>query len=1078
MKRIFQHPPKRETGRKYWRSLEEFSDSEEFHGWLEREFPAGAAEVEMDGVSRRNFMKLMGASMALAGFGMSGCRRPEAYLTAYAQSTEWQVPGKALFYATSMPSRKGAIPLVATTYDGRPTKLEGNPLVPGHSGKTDAFAQASVLDVWDPDRAREFKRDGKRVESDEFFAHLDERLARLETNGGSGLAFLLDEVNSPTRSRLRAEVAARFPLARFCIYEPAGNDSQRVAVEKLYGEGLRWRPRFENAAVIFSLGSDFLGVEDGTLEMAKAFADGRRVHTPQDEMNRLYVVENRFTLTGGMAEHRLRCPASQLTAFAVALAREVVAAAPNSALQAMLAAVGDVPGTDQFDATWVREAAADLVAHRRRALVIAGERQPAHVQALAFALNEALGSMGATVDLIPTPVEKRISINELAQAARTGQISTLINMVNVAYNAPADVEIVDALKSIDEVIYLAQQEDETAEFADWQIPAAHYLESWSDALTANGTLLPVQPMILPLYDGISINDLLARAAGIEAADGFEHVQTTFQGMLPGADNAAWTAFLRDGFATASRPEPVTRSVNTGAVSSLIAESGYLPALIPAETLEVVFVTDNKVDDGRYANNGWLQELPEQITKLTWDNAAWISLATAEKLGVTSTDVDIKKKGSDVVSIEVNGRTLEIPVLLAPGHADNSITISLGYGREKAGIVGTGIGFNAYKIRTTANPLFAFAKLTQLGRRHELAVTHGHWTMEERDPVREGTLEKFRNEPAFPYTIGMDSHIPPDISLYKTPPLTAAEQWAMSIDLNSCTGCSACVVACQAENNIPIVGKEQVINQREMHWMRIDRYFSTVEDNIVEPEMVMQPLTCQHCENAPCETVCPVNATVHSEDGLNVMAYNRCIGTRYCANNCPYKVRRFNYFDYNKRDIHGTFKPPLLSERSNLYKGPFGPSGMSESLKFSKNPNVTVRMRGVIEKCTFCVQRIQEGRIATKVRAGASADVRMPTDLVKTACQQACPTEAIVFGDKNDPESAVSKLLALDHNYQLLRYLNVRPRIHYLARLRNPNMAMPGADKIGHINTEMHHEEHHDEHAEEHAEEHSDETPHS
>jgi molybdopterin-containing oxidoreductase family iron-sulfur binding subunit len=471
---------------------------------------------------------------------------------------------------------------------------------------------------------------------------------------------------------------------------------------------------------------------------------------------------------------------------------------------------------------------------------------------------------------------------------------------------------------------------------------------------------------------------------------------------------------------------------------------FAPVAPAGEGLEVVFAADLKVYDGSYVNNGWLQELPDPITRLTWDNAAFLSPATAGRHGLET---------GSMAKIEVDGRALEIPVLVAPGHADDSVTIPLGYGRKRSGHVGNGTGFNGYVLRTSRTPLFATgAVIGSVGRKHDLAVTHGHWTMEGRDFFREGTIEDYRHDPQFARTIGMDSHIPPNVSLYRRPPLDAAEQWGMTIDLNTCTGCSACVIACQSENNIPIVGKEQVVNQREMHWMRIDRYFASVEEDEPNPEMVMQPVNCQHCENAPCETVCPVNATVHSEDGLNVMAYNRCIGTRYCANNCPYKVRRFNFFDYNQRPL------------DDLYWGPLAPKGTDELIKMSKNPNVTVRMRGVMEKCTFCLQRIEAARIDSRIEADGSGGAAMPTDAVKTACQQACPADAITFGDISDEKSRVAREMDSDRSYRILEYLNVKPRVSYLARLRNPNTRMPGAEKSGRINSSAGHGKGHGEKA--------------
>jgi molybdopterin-containing oxidoreductase family iron-sulfur binding subunit len=546
-------------------------------------------------------------------------------------------------------------------------------------------------------------------------------------------------------------------------------------------------------------------------------------------------------------------------------------------------------------------------------------------------------------------------------------------------------------------------------------------------------------MILPLYSGWSDNDILARFAGLPKPTGPELVQETFQQLAPAGDfAAAWNKFLHDGFLAGSAAATVrTLSFAGAAAGSYIGDHANLAALSGAGNFEIVFTPDFHAYDGRYINNGWMQEVPDPVTKLTWDNAALISPATARELGIGKSE----DGSADMIEIALEGGAkIEIPALIAPGHADRSISISLGYGRTNTGRVGEGTGTNVYPLRSSAAPYVAFTQsVKRTGGTTVLAVTQQHFSMEGRAFAREGTLSTFEENPTFAKVMNLDEELPKagNPSLYSHPPLTAAEQWGMAIDLNTCTGCNACVVACQAENNSPIVGKEQVINGREMHWMRIDRYFASTDDEDTEPEMIVEPLMCQQCENAPCETVCPVNATVHTPDGLNSMAYNRCIGTRYCANNCPYKVRRFNFFDYNQRPI----------EHHQLYLGPLTQKGSPDTIKMQKNPNVTVRMRGVMEKCTFCVQRIEEARIATKVKAGASDNVKIPVDSFKSACQQACPSEAIVFGDITEPASAVSKLRASPRGYRLLEYLNTSTRVIYLAKIRNPNPRMPGAEKI-------------------------------
>ena len=611
-------------------------------------------------------------------------------------------------------------------------------------------------------------------------------------------------------------------------------------------------------------------------------------------------------------------------------------------------------------------------------------------------------------------------------------------------NAPAELEWAKLQQTVENVIRVGHHEDETSRLATWQVPRAHYLEYWGDGRSADGTYVAVQPMILPLFGGWSDNDVLAKWAGMPKPTGPELVQETFRQLAPGTDfDTAWNKFLHDGFLAGSDSGTArTLFFLAAAAGSYVAEHANLPALSGEGNYEIVFTPDFHTYDGRYNNNGWLQEAPDPVTKLTWDNAALISPATAKALGVRNYEAE-----GDMIEISLeNGRKLEIPILIAPGHADRSISISLGYGRTDTGRVGTGAGYNAYPLRASGAAYFAFTQSVKAtGNRGVLAITQEHFSMEGRAHIREGTLENFKENPTFAKVMGLDEELPKagNPSFYSHPPLTAQEQWGMAIDLNTCTGCNACVVACQAENNSPIVGKEQVINGREMHWIRLDRYFASADESDPEPEMLFEPLLCQQCENAPCETVCPVNATVHTPDGLNSMAYNRCIGTRYCANNCPYKVRRFNFFDYNQRPI----------QNHQLYLGPLTTKASPDTVKMQKNPNVTERMRGEMEKCTFCVQRIEEARIATKVKAGASDNVKIPADSFQSACQQACPNEAIVFGDITEPGSKVAKLRASPRGYRLLEYLNTSPRVLYLAKLRNPNPRMPGAEKVGTFETD-------------------------
>jgi len=1040
MKRVFHHPPAPRGGKKYWRSLDELAGTEGFAEVLKREFPQGAAEFDGGEVSRRHFMKIMGASTALAGIGLAGCRRPEMHLVPFTKSAEWSIPGKFLFYTSAMPAANGYVPLIVTTYEGRPTKIEGNPYHPmndGHGG-TDLYAQASVLNLYDPDRARSFLNQGVETDEAAFGKYLDGLIAAYGGKQGDGLAILMEDDPSPTRERLRAAVTAKLPLTRWCVYEPLGG-SKGAAEETAFGTGVRVRPLLEKADVVLSLDCDFLGSAEGTIEGVKGFSKRRRIDQPTEKLSRLYAVENRYTITGGMADHRLRIAASQVGVFAVQLAAEIGTATGDATLTGVTQTLGKTKATGSFPAGWVEELAKDLVANRGRALVLAGAQQPAAVHLLAAAMNAALGAPGNTLAGIATVSKPAAAIGDLAKDIADKKVSTLIILGgNPIYDAPADLDWPKLQVSIPNVVRVGSHVDETATFATWFAPRAHYLEYWGDGRSADGTYVAVQPMILPLFGGWSDNDVLARFAGLPKPAGPELVQETFREMGPAGDfDAAWNKFLHDGFLAGSDTgTSKTLFFLSAAAGASIGEGASLTALSGGGDYEIVFTPDFHVYDGRYNNNGWLQETPDPITKLTWDNAALISPATAKELGVENHEAS-----GDMIEITLeNGAKLEVPILIAPGHADRSISISVGYGRTETGRVGSGAGYNVYPLRSSQAPYYVFTqKVRATGGRGVLAITQEHFSMEGRAQIREGTMETFAENPTFAKVMGLDEELPKagNPSLYSHPPLTAQEQWGMAIDLNTCTGCNACVVACQAENNSPIVGKEQVINGREMHWMRIDRYFASTDETDPDPEMLFEPLLCQQCENAPCETVCPVNATVHTPDGLNSMAYNRCIGTRYCANNCPYKVRRFNFFDYNQRPI----------QNHQLYYGPLTTKASPDTIKMQKNPNVTVRMRGVMEKCTFCVQRIEEARIATKVKAGASDNVKIPVDAFQSACQQACPNEAIAFGDITEPESKVSKLRASPRGYRLLEYLNTSPRVLYLAKLRNPNPRMPGAEKL-------------------------------
>jgi MoCo/4Fe-4S cofactor protein with predicted Tat translocation signal len=1055
MKTVFRHPPEDLTGKRYWRSLEELADTPQFRSWLEREFPAGAAEMEMDGVSRRNFLRLMGASMALAGIGLSGCRRPEMYIEPYTKSVEWLIPGKAVLYTTSMPGPLGGLPLIATTYEGRPTKLEGNPLVPSSNGGTDLFAQAVVLDLYDPDRARTFLFNGNETTAQEFDKYLGSVRKELESGKGEGIGILLDEQSAPTRDRLLRSLKEQFPQIRFYSYEPLSYEERSAAINSLFGPDVAIKPAFANADVIVSLDCDFLGSEQ-TLQAVRDFSRRRRVRGSVDGMNRLYAVENRFTITGGMADHRFRCAASQIPAFVMQLAKKVAESTNDRALTGVVSEFKDIGA--QFADAWLTECANDLVARKGRSLVLLGNRFPAWVHSVVLAMNNAIDAFGSTLEALSAPRVKTENLGALVADAKSHLLKKLFILGgNPVYTAPADLDWSGVQRSIPEVVRLGYHFDETSAVANWHVPEAHFLESWGDQRAVDGTYLPIQPMILPLFGGLSQIDILSKLAALP--NGVQAVRDTFKSFTNESDfEAAWTKFLRNGYAEETLYGGAKVEFNTNALPELLKGAGPLPGPVTPSSIEVVFPADYKVYDGRYTNNAWLQELPDPITKLTWDNTVLLSKSTARALQVDD---------GDMIEISVGERKLQAPVMIAPGHADYSLSLSLGYGRWVVGKVGRGTGFNAYQLRTTSAPYYATRATVKLIQKngHLLVQTQNHYSMEGRALVREGTVADYKKNPQFAKAVWMDADNPPNISLYIHPPLGAPNQWAMSVDLNACTGCSACVVACQAENNIPVVGKEQVYNAREMHWIRIDRYFGSPEGDKNnphledDPEMVMEPMMCQHCENAPCETVCPVNATVHSEEGLNLMVYNRCIGTRYCSNNCPFKVRRFNFFNYNDRPVLDRIENPLpgfrgkFQAKSQLYLGPLAPWGMAEISQMQKNPNVTVRSRGVMEKCTYCIQRIETAKISQRVKVGVKGDLTLPTDSVQTACQQACPTEAIVFGDLKDPHSRVVQLRALPQNYHLLEYLNIQTRTAYLARIRNPNPKMPGAGRVGKINVD-------------------------
>ncbi len=1077
MKHKFEHPApsaRELNGPRYWRSLDELAESPGFLEQLKREFPQGASELE--GTDRRHFLKIMAASFALGGLGLAGCRRPEVNILPYGKSVEGITPGLAKYYATAMPARGGAIPLLAETHQGRPTKLEGNPTYAPYGGATNLAAQAAVLDLYDPDRAMVSTKGGTEVTG----AQVNDLLAKVrETYSpikGAGLAILAEPSTSPTRAALAGKVKELFPRAIWAEYDPVDVQAAERTLAEWTGQAGRPLYRFAEAKRVLALDCDFLQAEPGAIGYARDWAKGRRRVGTAGEMSRLYVAESHFTITGSNADHRIRVAGSQVPAFAAAIALRVFAKTGRHA--ELAPALERLAANLKVEAGWLDACVADLCEHRGAALVCAGAQQGPVAQALAFAVNEALGAYGRTLEVVATERPAAVSIHDLAVAIQNGQIRTLVVLGgNPVYNAPAEIDWPALQKQVAEVIRHGLYADETSALATaqggWHIHGAHFLESWGDARTADGALVPVQPMILPLFGGSSEIEFLARLVGDAVTEGYSLVHRTVGGLL-GGDEKRFRAWLHDGVHVGDL-RTFTPRIAPYQLAELLR--GTSAPVLSASNLEVRFIPDLKVGDGSAANNGWLQECPDPITKISWDNPVQISPRLAADLGLVDAgrlakdqhasgaldparhdinEFSIGKEKARVVRITLEGRSLEAPVHIQPGLADYTIVLPLGYGRTAAGRVGNGIGFNAYAIRTSVAGAFATGAKLELveGVTHKLPNMQEHWAIEGRDIVREANLAEHLENPQWAAGIGMEAHSPaiygPDKdkalafkaketprgnSLYESPNYDGTHQWGMSIDLNTCIGCNACVVACQAENNIPIVGRDQVLRGREMHWIRLDRYYSTgFESNAAipeDPQVSLQPMACQHCELAPCESVCPVNATVHDEEGLNVKAYNRCIGTRYCANNCPYKVRRFNFFDYQQRQL------------DSLYMGPLGPQGKPELLKMAQNPDVTVRMRGVMEKCTYCVQRIQRAKIEQKVKAGASGDVVVPDRTIRVACEQACPTEAIVFGNILDPKSAVSVAKQDPRTYAVLGYLNVRPRTSYIAKVRNPNDKMPG-----------------------------------
>ncbi|MCB0193238.1 MAG: TAT-variant-translocated molybdopterin oxidoreductase [Anaerolineae bacterium] len=981
------------NGKKYWRSLEEIAETEAFQDFVKHEFPQGADQL-LNPVTRRNFLKLMAASFALGG--LAACSpTPAEKIVPYVRAPEEIIPGKPIFFATAMPLFNGAsMPLLGESHMGRPTKVEGNPDHPASLGSTDAFAQASVLTMYDPDRSQIITQAGLLSTWSSFVEAMRGELDAQRSNNGAGVRIITETITSPSLVSLFQDVLSEFPEARWIQYEPVNRDNAREGAVMAFGEDVNTIYNFEQAEVIVSLDSNFAQFGPGNVRYARDFADKRRISEESTAMNRLYMVETVPSATGTMADHRLPLSTAQIEAFARALAAElgVDTEAPDT--------LSEVPEG------WIAAIAADLQENGGQSIVIAGDNQPPAVHALAHAMNDALGNVGQTV-VYTDPLEGN-SINQteelraLADDMDNGRVDVLLIIeANPVYNAPADTNFADNIRKVPFRAKMGLYLDETASLCEWNVPMSHYLESWFDGRAYDGSVTLTQPLVNPIYDSHTPHQMVAAMIGQSASSDYDLVRNYWSDEL-GEDgfDTLWQQSLHDGFIADTALEEKSVSASTADIPAAEAAEG--------SGLELNFRPDPSMWDGRFANNGWLQELPNPISKLTWENVASISPATAEALDLTT---------GDIVEIRYRGRSVEAPIWVFPGQANDTVVITLGYGRTLAGRVGTGLGFSAYGLQNSDARWFETGvQLNQVDRGYELASTQTHFNMEGRHLVRAGTIQHFREDPEF--VEHMVDHGPFDENLSLMPGWEFdSYAWGMVVDLNACNGCNACVVACQSENNIPIVGKEQVLVGREMQWIRIDSYFEGELDN---PAAYSQPMMCQHCEQAPCELVCPVAATVHDAEGLNVMVYNRCVGTRYCSNNCPYKVRRFNFLDYGDQT--------------------------SESLKGQRNPDVTVRIRGVMEKCTYCLQRISGARIQAKIE-----NRRIQDGEVVSACQAACPTKAIYFGDTNDPDSEVSKMKAQPHNYGVLTELGTRPRTSYLAKFRNPNPALedPSAHEEGH-----------------------------
>jgi MoCo/4Fe-4S cofactor protein with predicted Tat translocation signal len=1000
---------KNKRGRQYWRSLDQLARRDDFGAMLEQEFPRQAAGSE--GVDRRDFLRFMGASLAIGG--LTACtRQPVEKIVPYVKAPEDLIPGKPAFYATALSLGGYGYGLVMTSNHGRPTKAEGNPKHPASLGATDVFGQGSVYGLYDPDRSQAILNRGRPSGWDAFLKEFNAALEGVTPTAGMGLRVVSETVTSPTLAAQMKEFQTKFPQAKWIQYEPVNRDNLHAGTNLAFGEVLEPVYHLEKAKVIVSVDSDFLSFGPGHLRYARDFAAGRNttVEASKVEMSRLYVIESGLTVTGSSADNRLPVAPSQIEGVVRALAHELGLEVSES----------DAGSSKHF----VEALAADLKKNLGAAVVIAGEHLSPMTQALVHSINGMLKASDSTVTY-HEPVEvvagyQTESLKALADDLNAGKVDLLVLLGgNPVYYAPADLKLPAAIEKARFVVHLGLYADETAFVSHWHIPEAHFLEGWSDVRAFDGTASIVQPLIEPLYKGKSIHEMTSALLGRSAKKGYEIVKDNWAQKLGEGDaEANWRKALHDGFiaGTAGKSKAVKARNDVLSLKKIAVEG---------KGLELVFAPDYSTYDGRFANNGWLQETPRSTTKIVWDNALLVGPATAEKNGLND---------SDVVEITTKSASLKAAVFRVPGIAENTAVLNLGYGRTKGGRVQEGSGFNACSIRSSSSPWFDFATVAKTGDHYEIVTTqHQHELPLDSEP-QETSLKEFAEKPEYVQrkhnrgatldAFKKNEHFAKKteeaeydengnvISIYPDFDYSKGNQWGMVFNLSACIGCNACMIACVAENNIAVVGKDQSRRQRSMHWIRVDRYFSGDKN---APNISFQPVPCQHCENAPCEAVCPVAATTHSRDGINQMVYNRCVGTRYCSNNCPYKVRRFNFYKFSDHE--------------------------TPSFKLMRNPNVTVRARGVMEKCTYCIQRIAAARIEGKKKSitdAARAEHNVLPGEVVTACQQACPTKAITFGDINNEKDPVFALRNNPLNFAMIAELATRPRTTYLARVRNPN----------------------------------------